>query len=172
MQLSVLVSQDLCYIMTFLGSEHRAYRSLCWAPAKEVRLAKIAEVMHENTVSPRTQAWKRNPKDSPIAGFRATAGPHGEVQDERRCRASWDQVTALRAEYSGIQGEAHTIRTAAGPLAKPSCSVTQPRRDTDSSFVQRHRQSGIYELLVCAKEPVCSFRGGEEEMKATELSQP
>lgn len=51
MQLSILVSQDLYYIMTCLGSEHRAYRSLCWAPAKEVRLAKIAEVTHENSVT-------------------------------------------------------------------------------------------------------------------------
>ena len=110
-------------------------------------------------MSPRTWAWKRNPKDNPIAGFGATAGPRGEVQDERRCRASWDQVNALQAEHSGTQGKAHTVRITTGSLAKASCSVTQPRRDTDSSFLQERRQSGISEAPGMCKGAYVLLQG-------------
>ena len=110
-------------------------------------------------MSPGTWAWKRHPKGSPPAGFRATAGPDGEVQDERRRRALWDQVTIMQTEHSGTQGKAHTGRTAAGPLAKRSYSLPLPRKAVDPSFLQGHHQSGIYEAPgMC--NGACAFLQG------------
>lgn len=52
----------------------QGYRGPDWTPAKEVRLAEVPEVPHENTVSLRTWARERDSKGSDIAGLQAPPG--------------------------------------------------------------------------------------------------
>lgn len=52
----------------------QGYRGPDWTLAKEVRLAEVPEVPHENTVSLRSWACERDPKGSYIAGFQAQPG--------------------------------------------------------------------------------------------------